>query len=110
MLVGDAPSGRVGIAIFGTKGIQLVNLSATPDNQTSLTLYDPSTGRARAGLGVATNGSPALVIFDQNGKDRAELHVRSSGKPGLALADESGKAIAGMPEQEATSASIAAQP
>ena len=68
VLIGEGPSGRAGIAIYGANGRQLVNLTATADNQSSLTLYDPSTGRARAGLGVAT-GAPALVIFDQNGRD-----------------------------------------
>jgi hypothetical protein len=64
-----------------------------------LTLYDPNTGRARVGLGVAANGSPALVLFDQKGNDRAELNINSKGKPGLALADENGKTIAGLPAE-----------
>ena len=46
------------------------------------------------GLGLSADGTPALVLFDQNGKDRAELHLNNSGKPGLALADENGKSIA----------------
>ena len=48
-----------------------------------MTLYDPNTGKARAGLGTASNGSPALVLFDQNGSDRAEIHVKPNGKPGI---------------------------
>jgi hypothetical protein len=62
-----------------------------------VTLYDNKTGFARAGLGLAADGAPALVLFDQSGKDRAELHVTSAGKPGLALADENGKSMAGLP-------------
>jgi hypothetical protein len=65
-----------------------------------VTLYDPSTGRARVGLGVSASGEPALVLFDQGGRDRAEMHVTVNGKPGLALADENGKSIAGLPVQE----------
>jgi hypothetical protein len=108
--MGEDPS-RTGIAIYATNGKQLATLSAAPDNESSLTLYDPDTGRARAGLGLTTGGSPALVMFDENGRDRAELHVRKSGSPGLALADEGGRTIAGMPEREpTTSASPAAQP
>ena len=102
---------RAGFAISAPNGTQLASLSAAANNESSLTLYDPDTGRARAGLGLTTGGAPALVMFDENGRDRAELHVRKSGNPGLALADESGRTIAGMPEREpATSASPAAQP
>ena len=108
--VGEDPS-RAGIAIYATNGRQLVNLSAAADNETSLTLYDPDTGRARAGLGLTTSGAPALVMFDENGRDRAEFHVRKGGTPGLALADESGRTIAGMPERKpTTSESTTAQP
>jgi len=104
-------SSRAGFAINATNGTQLASLSAAANNESSLTLYDPDTGRARAGLGLTTGGAPALVMFDENGRDRAELHVRKSGNPGLALADESGRTIAGMPEREpTTSASPAAQP
>ena len=110
IMMGEDPS-RAGIAINSTNGKQLVNLSAAADNEASLTLYDPDTGRARAGLGLSKSGAPALVLFDENGRDRAELHVRKSGSPGLAFADESGRTIAGIPERgTTTSASTAAQP
>lgn len=71
------------------------------DNQASLTLFDPNTGMARAGLGAASSGSPALVLFDEAGRDRVELHVKPDGKLGVALADENGKSIAGLPERAA---------
>jgi hypothetical protein len=99
VLVGEATQGRDGIAIYGSNGIQLASLTATDDNQAALTLYDPRNGRARVGVGVAANGSPAVALFDQNGKDRAELNINSKGKPGLAFADESGKTIAGLPAE-----------
>lgn len=100
VLVGESPSSRNGIAIYSNNGRQmLAALTVAQDNQASLTLYDPNTGRARAGLGTAANGSPALVLFDQNGKDRAELHVTATGKPGLALANADGKTVAGLPEK-----------
>jgi hypothetical protein len=76
-------------------------LTVGSNNEASLTLYDPNTGRARAGLGVSSSGQPALVLFDEQGHDRAEFHVGPSGKPGLALADETGKTIAGLPQRAA---------
>jgi hypothetical protein len=98
VVVGETPGGRNGVAIYSGGGRQIALLSVADNNESSLTLYDPTTGKARAGLGVAEDGQPALVLFDQNGKDRAELHVGKRGKPGLALADENGKSIAGLPE------------
>jgi len=97
--VGQGP-GRAGLAIFAAGGgRQIAAVSAADNGETGFTLYDPTTGRARAGLGVAADGEPALVLFDQNGKDRAELHIAAHGKPGLALADENGKTIAALPMQ-----------
>jgi hypothetical protein len=100
VVVGETPGGRNGIAIYATGGRQIASLSVAEDNQASLTLYDPQTGKARAGLGTAANGSPALVLFDQQGKDRIELHVKPNGKPGIALADENGKRITEKSAQE----------
>lgn len=102
VLVGEALGGRDGIAIYATGGRQIATLSVAEDNQASLTLYDPNTGKARAGLGTASNGSPALVLFDQNGSDRAEIHVKTNGKPAIVLADENSKSIAGMPMHSAS--------
>ncbi len=104
VLIGAAPGGRDGVTLYGANNKLLAGLTVGNNNESSLTLYDPNSGRARAGLGVASDGSPALVLFDGNGRDRAELHVRPSGKPGLALADENGKTIAGMPAKEQPSA------
>jgi len=106
VLVGEALGGRDGIAIYSTGGRQIATLSVSQDNQASLTLYDPNTGKARAGLGTASNGSPELVLFDQNGSDRAEIHVRPNGKPGIVLADENSKSIAGMPMHSASAQPI----
>src|SRR5690242_9481899 len=64
VMIGQTPSGRDGIAIYNTTGRQLASLSVAPDNQASLTLYDGNSGRARAGLGTASSGEPALVLFD----------------------------------------------
>jgi hypothetical protein len=58
-----------------------------------LTLFEQESGKARAGLGVAANGSPALALFDKNGEDRAELHISSSGKGSLNLLDQNGKPL-----------------
>ena len=99
VILGETPSGRNGLAIYGSSGRQIAGFTVAEDNQSSVTLYDPASGRARVGLGVAATGEPALVLFDQNGRDRAELHVNVKGKPGLALADESGKSVAGLPVQ-----------
>jgi hypothetical protein len=98
--LGESPTGRNGVAMYGNKGRQMASLTVADDNSSSVTLYDPDTGRARLGLGVTATGEPALVLFDENGHDRAEIHVHADGKPGLALADENGKSIAGLPMQE----------
>jgi len=100
IVLGNTPAGRDGLAIFAANGRQLASFASTDDNQSSVTLYDPNTGLARVGLGVAASGEPALALFDQKGLDRAELHINSSGKPGLAFADESGKTTAGLPMEE----------
>lgn len=101
VIVGETPNGRDGVAIYAANGRQMAGFTVAKDNQSSVTLYDPASGRARVGLGVASSGIPALVLFDEKGRDRAELHVNADGKAGLALADESGKSIAGLPMQEA---------
>jgi hypothetical protein len=99
VVVGEASGGSNGIAIYGSDGRrQLATLAVAVNDEARLTLYDPTSGRGRAGLGVAADGQPALVLFDQNGKDRVEIHVGPKGRPGIALADESGKSIAGLPE------------
>jgi hypothetical protein len=102
IVVGDgaSPQSQAGIGVFSADGNQVASLSSTASGEVSITLYDNKTGLARAGLGLAADGTPALALFDQNGKDRAELHVTSSGKPGLALADENGKSIAGLPMEQ----------
>jgi hypothetical protein len=101
VLVGASISGRNGIAIYSTGGKQIATLAVDEGNQANLTLYDPKTGMARAGLGTATNGTPALALFDQSGADRAEIHVRTDGKGGLVLIDENNKAVR-LPEPSAT--------
>jgi hypothetical protein len=96
---GASPQSQAGIGIFSADGNQVASLSSTDSGEVNMTLYDNKTGLARVGLGLAADGTPALVLFDASGKDRAELHVTSSG-PGLALADEKGKSIAGLPMQQ----------
>jgi len=108
VLIGQATGGRNGVTVYGNSGRLLAGLTVNANDEASVSLYDPTTGRARVGLGVATTGAPALALFDEMGHDRAELHVGATGKPGLALADETGKSIAGMPEKEAPAPS--AQP
>jgi hypothetical protein len=98
---GSAAGSPAGIGVFSADGNQVAGLSSSPNGEVNLTLYDGKTGLARAGLGLAADGTPALALFDQNGKDRAELHLNKEGKPGLALADESGKSISGLPMQSA---------
>src|SRR5262249_42185958 len=62
VMVGAAGTGRNGVGIYGANGRQLATLAVTEDtNESNLTLYDPTTGRARVGLGVTTGGAPALV-------------------------------------------------
>ena len=97
---GASPQDETGIGVFSADGTQVASLSSTAAGEANITLYDNKSGLARAGLGLAPDGSPALALFDQNGKDRAELHVTSAGRPGLALADENGKSIAGLPIEQ----------
>lgn len=102
VVVGGASRGSNGIAVYGSDGRrQLATLAVSANDEARLTLYDPASGRARAGLGVTADGQPALVLFDQNGKDRVEVHVGPKGRPGIALADENGKTIAGLPAEAA---------
>jgi hypothetical protein len=100
VVVGEVPTGVNGIEVYGSNGLLRGTLAVDPDDEARVTLYDPKTGVARVGLGVAQSGAPALALYDGKGNDRAELHVRDSGHPGLALADETGKSIAGLPETE----------
>jgi hypothetical protein len=101
VVIGADPAGRNGLAISSANGRQVATLSSTQSNESSLTLYDPDTGRARVGLGMTATGAPALVLFDEGGKDRLELHINAKGNPGIALADESGKTVSGLPERSA---------
>ena len=101
VVVGQSSSGPNGIAIYDNEGRQLATLSVSRTEQGSLTLYDSNTGLARAGLGVASGGEPALVLFDKQGHDRLEVHIGANGNPGIALADVNGKSIAGLPVHEA---------
>jgi hypothetical protein len=98
---GVGAGNQSGIGVFSTDGNQIASLSSLPNGEVSLTLYDSKTGMARAGLGLAADGTPALALFDQNGKDRAEFHLDKSGKAGLAFADENGKTVSGLPMQSA---------
>ncbi len=100
VLLGETAGGRDGLAIYSIGGRQIAGFTVADDNASSITLYDPTNGRARVGLGVSPDGEPALVLFDSAGHDRAEMHVHADGKPGLALADENGKTIAGLPMQQ----------
>jgi hypothetical protein len=100
VVLGMSPTERDGLALYAANGRQIAGFSVTEDSQASIALYDPASGRARVGLGVATTGEPALGLFDKEGHDRAELHVNDQGKPGLSLADETGKSIAGLPMQQ----------
>jgi hypothetical protein len=102
VVVGDGASSQsqAGIGVFSADGNQVASLSSTASGEVNITLIRQQDRIRRAGLGLAADGAPALVLFDQNGRDRAELHVNSSGKPGLALADENGRSIAGLPMEQ----------
>lgn len=97
VIVGESAKDHAGIGLYNTAGKQVAGLSSQPSGPVSFTLYDPSTGLARAGLGVNAQGVPALVLLDKQGRDRAEFHLMPDGTPGLVLADENGKTIAAMP-------------
>jgi hypothetical protein len=97
VVVGQSPSGPNGIAIYDNEGRPFATLSVKHNEHGSLTLYDPNTGQPRAGLGVASGGAPALVLFDKQGRDRLEVHIGADGNPGIVLVDANGKSIAGLP-------------
>ena len=91
-----------GIAIYSSTGRQLMAMAAKDDDETAFTLYDPNSGLARVGLGVGSNGSPALVMFNKAGKEGAELSLSKNDKPNLLMVDNNGKTItaAAEPEQQ----------
>ncbi len=94
------------MALFSSpEGKGLARLASTPTRESALTLYETKTGRARAGLGVAATGEPALVLLDHNGRARVELSLTAKATPGLALVDEQGKPVVGgatVPEPTAS--------
>src|SRR5208282_3392909 len=55
-VVGEGADGDAGLRIFAADGTQLAGLVVSAKGETALTLFDPKTGLARAGLGVATDG------------------------------------------------------
>lgn len=97
VVVGQSSSGANGIAIYDNEGHPFATLSVRRNEHRSLTLYDPNTGLPRAGVGIASGGEPALVLFDKQGRDRLEVHIGADGNPGIALVDANGKSIAGLP-------------
>lgn len=97
VIVGNSARGHAGIGIYNASGKQVAGLSSQPEGAVSFTLYDPTTGLARAGLGLNAQGVPALVLLDKQGRDRAEFHLLADGDPGLVLADQNGKTIAALP-------------
>jgi hypothetical protein len=103
-MLGQGSEGHTELLLASPEGKGLARLASTPNRESALTLYDTKTGRARAGLGVAATGEPALVLLDHNGRARAELSLTAKGTPGLALVDEQGKPVAGVATvQEPTS-------
>jgi hypothetical protein len=88
LLVGLTGDDRAGVAIYSSEGRQLVAMAARDNGDMSLTLYDPNSGVARTGLGLAADGSPALVMFDKKGKEQTGLSLDRNAKPGLFVADE----------------------
>ncbi|MBI3799962.1 MAG: hypothetical protein HY268_23680 [Deltaproteobacteria bacterium] len=95
-MLGEGGDGHTGSLLYSPQGKALARLAATPNGESTLTLFDHTTGRARAGLGVAATGEPALALLDQSGRGRAELSLDAQGKPSLALVDERGKPTAGL--------------
>jgi hypothetical protein len=91
--------------MYSSEGRQLMAMAASDNGDMSLTLYDPNSGLARAGLGLAADGSPALVMFDKQGKERAELSLDRNAKPSLLVADQNGKTVTALPELEQASRS-----
>jgi hypothetical protein len=104
-MVGLTGDNRAGVAIYSSEGRQLMAMAASDNGDMSITLYDHSSGVARAGLGLAADGSPALVMFDKQGKERAELSLDKNAKPSLLVADAAGRTITALPKPEQVSRS-----
>src|SRR6185312_6242944 len=47
VLIGAAPGQRSGITVYGSRDRIVAGLTVNSNNESSLTLYDPNTGRAR---------------------------------------------------------------
>jgi len=67
-------SGKIGggVHLFGQDGKTHATLGSRTEGSTGLQLKD-KTGRIRVGLFVYRDGTPAIVLFDENGEVRAEL-------------------------------------
>ncbi|MBV8362053.1 MAG: hypothetical protein JO189_29590 [Deltaproteobacteria bacterium] len=104
---GEGVDERSGIYIFGPEGMEKAGFGSLPTGASALALYDANTGLARAAVGIAAKGDPAVVLLDQTGAERMELSLQPDGNPGLALTDGKGKIIAGLPEiQSSTGANL----
>lgn len=84
------------IGIAATLGIAVASwvmvANAPPPNYVSARgfLVKDASGKTRAVLGVASNGSASLAITDDGGGPRASLSVDGAGSPQLALTTRDG--------------------
>jgi hypothetical protein len=101
LMVGLTDENSPGIAMYSGKGRQLMAMAAKGDGEMALTLYDPNTGLARAGLGLAPDGSPAFVMFDKKGAAREEMSLGKHDEQNVAVVDQTGKTIAALGQQVA---------
>jgi hypothetical protein len=97
LIAGLTDENSAGIAMYSTAGRQLMAMAAQHTGDMALTLYDPNSGLARAGLGLGPEGSPALVMFDKSGREREEMSLSKPDTPNLLAIDQAGKTIAALP-------------
>jgi hypothetical protein len=96
MVVGLTSEDKAGLSVF-SDGHQVIGMSAQRSGEMALTMYDPKSGFARAGLGLGPEGSPALVMLDSQGKPRLQLGLSKDGNGNLAIMDNSGKTVSTVP-------------
>jgi hypothetical protein len=104
LVLGLTSEDKAGLSVF-SDGRQIIGMSANKTGEMALTMYDPKSGLARAGLGLGADGSPALIMLDTEGKPRLQLGLSKDGNGNLTTMDKSGKTVSALPMPQAATQS-----
>lgn len=74
-----------------------IQMSVTPGTDATLSFADATTGLTRISLGVESDGSPTLRLWDKAGNGRMLLRVRTNGIPSVMLHDAAGQVLFNAP-------------